>query len=68
VQPGEIVSGERVGQLQLGDDPVRAAAELYASLHRLDGEGWDLIVVEEPPATEAWEAIRDRLRRAAATE
>jgi L-threonylcarbamoyladenylate synthase len=47
-------------------DPVRYAARLYAALHTLDGAGLDRLVVELPPDEEAWLAVRDRLRRAAA--
>jgi L-threonylcarbamoyladenylate synthase len=43
--------------------PERYAAKLYATLHELDAIA-DVIVVEEPPRTEAWEAVHDRLRRA----
>ena len=47
------------------DDPRGYAAALYAALHALDQRGLDRIVVDEPPATEEWHAIRDRLARAA---
>ncbi len=49
--------------------PDAAAAyghDLYANLRLLDANGADLIVVEAPPAEPAWEAVRDRLARAAA--
>jgi L-threonylcarbamoyladenylate synthase len=49
--------------------PGAAAAyghDLYANLRALDANGADLIVVEAPPADAAWEAVRDRLARAAA--
>jgi len=42
------------------------AHELYAALRTLDALGCKRIVVQRPPATEAWRAIMDRLRRAAA--
>jgi L-threonylcarbamoyladenylate synthase len=48
--------------------PPRARAyarRLYAELHRLDDLGCHLIVAEQVPATRAWDAVRDRLRRAA---
>lgn len=44
--------------------PERYGAALYAALHELDGDA-EVIVIEAPPATEAWEAVHDRLRRAA---
>jgi L-threonylcarbamoyladenylate synthase len=40
--------------------------DLYANLRALDANGADLIVVECPPGDGAWEAVRDRLARAAA--
>jgi L-threonylcarbamoyladenylate synthase len=46
-------------------DPPGFAAALYATLHALDRRGLDRIIVDEPPATEDWLAIRDRLGRAA---
>jgi L-threonylcarbamoyladenylate synthase len=51
----------------LSADPREYAADLYAALHRLDDAGVARIVVQEPPDTEEWLAIRDRLRRAAAS-
>ena len=45
-------------------DPVAYAARLYAELHRLDELGLSRIVVEMPPETEEWRAVRDRLKRA----
>jgi L-threonylcarbamoyladenylate synthase len=50
----------------LSADPHEYAADLYAALHRLDDAGVATIVVQEPPDTEDWLAVRDRLRRAAA--
>lgn len=46
-------------------DPEGYAAALYSQLHWLDEAGCDVVVVEEPPAGTAWDAIRDRLRRGA---
>jgi len=42
------------------------AHELYASLRELDASGADFILVEALPATPDWQAIADRLGRAAA--
>jgi len=47
-------------------DPARYAHDLYANLRRLDASGAKRIVVEAPPLTPAWEAVNDRLARAAA--
>lgn len=38
--------------------------DLYANLRTLDASGCDEILVEEPPASADWSAIRDRLSRA----
>jgi L-threonylcarbamoyladenylate synthase len=45
-------------------DPAGYAAKLYAVLHELDEANLTAIVVELPPATDDWLAIRDRLLRA----
>jgi L-threonylcarbamoyladenylate synthase len=45
--------------------PEAYAASLYAELHKADGEGWEWLAIEEPPQTPEWDAIRDRLKRAA---
>jgi L-threonylcarbamoyladenylate synthase len=49
----------------LSADPHEYAADLYAALHRLDDAGTGTIIVQAPPDTEDWLAIRDRLNRAA---
>ncbi|MEU4215262.1 L-threonylcarbamoyladenylate synthase [Actinoplanes sp. NPDC026623] len=51
----------------LSVDPREYAADLYAALHRLDDAGVGTIIVQAPPETEEWLAVRDRLRRAAAS-
>ena len=47
-------------------DPLRYGHDLYANLRTLDRSGARRILVEAPPALVAWEAVNDRLRRAAA--
>lgn len=42
------------------------AQRLYALLRELDAAGHDRIVLERPPSTPAWQAVNDRLGRAAA--
>jgi L-threonylcarbamoyladenylate synthase len=44
------------------------ARELYVNLRTLDKSGAKEILVEEVPTGEQWDAIRDRLRRAASAE
>ncbi len=52
----------------ISDDPEEYAADLYAALHELDNGRYDRIVIEMPPDTPEWAAVRDRLTRAAARE
>lgn len=47
------------------DRPEEYARLLYASLHALDRAGAEEVWVEAVPEDPAWEAVRDRLRRAA---
>jgi L-threonylcarbamoyladenylate synthase len=47
-------------------DPTRYGHDLYANLRTLDASGAKRIVVEAPPNNPAWEAVNDRLARAAA--
>ena len=53
------------GRQRMPAKPEEYAAELYSTLHKLDGQGFDWIAVELPPDLPEWEAIRDRLVRAA---
>ena len=52
--------------LEAGSTPERYAHDLYANLRRLDATGAAAIVVESVPPGAAWEAVNDRLTRAAA--
>ena len=52
--------------IQMPGDPRSYAAVLYETLHQADAEGWDWIAVEKPPQIPEWDAIQDRLERAAA--
>ena len=58
--------GHGDGEEVLSADPREYAADLYAALHRLDDAGVATILVQQPPETEEWLAVRDRLGRAAA--
>ena len=72
-----IESGLKVACVVLGDgdSPTRTismpaaatgyAARLYDVLHDLDARPFDRILVELPPDTPEWLAVRDRLTRAA---
>jgi L-threonylcarbamoyladenylate synthase len=48
------------------DNPAAVAQELYAVLREFDALGLEQIWIEAPPAEPAWDAVRDRLQRAAA--
>lgn len=77
-----LEQGRRVGWLSLGEtgpagrdslnridlprDAAAYAAELYAALHRLEDAGVERIVVSRPPSSAEWQAVHDRLNRAAA--
>lgn len=48
------------------DQPAEYARVLYALLRSLDKGGYGRIVLERPPATAQWQAVNDRVGRAAA--
>ena len=52
--------------IDAGIDPARYGHDLYANLRKLDASGAKRILVEAPPRTVEWEAVNDRLERAAA--
>jgi L-threonylcarbamoyladenylate synthase len=61
------VSVPRLNQALQRVVPVVAAQyahELYGSLRALDAQNVDVILVEAPPQSPAWQAINDRLARA----
>jgi L-threonylcarbamoyladenylate synthase len=64
-------AGDRLGVLYLRnirgvmDSPTDYAAAMYARLHFLDAKSLDVILIEMPPDTPEWAAVRDRLMRAA---
>ena len=75
-----LAAGNKVGVLARFVQPLAArdlqwhaapaavagyAHELYAALRMLDDSGVDLILVEAPPLDAEWQAIADRLQRAA---
>ncbi len=67
-----VIAYERIpaeGEFQsvavIPEDAEAYARALYAELHRCDESGAELILVERPPDGPKWEAIQDRLKRAA---
>ena len=70
---GERIATMSVGKLPPGAEgiamprsPGPYARFLYASLRDLDAQGYERILIERPPNTFVWTAVRDRLERAAA--
>jgi len=62
-----IPSGKGFGRVSVIPEDAKAFARaIYAELHRCDAEGARFIVVEALPETVEWQAINDRLHRAAA--
>lgn len=59
------IRSEGVLYRRMPDDALATAQQLFAVLRGFDGRGIKLIWVETPPATPAWEGVRDRLKRAA---
>ena len=55
-----------VVQRRMPADAAAAAHELFAALRDFDARAVQLIWVEQPPDDAAWDAVADRLRRAAA--
>ena len=62
----DIALPQEVISLRLPEDPAGYARDLYASLRELEDRGCTSICVESVPASPEWDAIRDRLSRAAA--
>ncbi len=52
--------------VRLSNNPTAYARELYRTLRDLDQQGFRHLMIEAPPATAAWDAIRDRVLKAAA--
>lgn len=51
--------------VQMPRDAADYAAALYHQLHEADRGGYEWIAVEHPPNSHEWDAVHDRLRRAA---
>jgi L-threonylcarbamoyladenylate synthase len=60
--------GEAAEIIVMPSGPDAYAARLYSVLYLLDERAYDWIAVESPPAAREWEAVLDRLRRAAVTK
>jgi len=64
-----VLRSRSVGVLcrRMPDDAVATAQQLFAVLRAFDEQGVRLIWVETPPGDPAWDGVRDRLQRAAAS-
>jgi L-threonylcarbamoyladenylate synthase len=51
--------------IRMPKEPAAYAQKLYAALRELDGAGCGAILIETPPDTAEWDAVRDRITRAA---
>jgi L-threonylcarbamoyladenylate synthase len=51
--------------IRMPREPQAYAQRLYAALRELDSAGCALMLIETPPETTEWDAVRDRLSRAA---
>ncbi|HST02112.1 MAG TPA: L-threonylcarbamoyladenylate synthase [Usitatibacter sp.] len=60
------VNARAISWIAAGRDAGSYAHDLYANLRRLDAAGAKRILVEAPPSSPEWEAVNDRLARAAA--
>jgi len=68
LQLSRAPEAESVEVVVMPGEPAAYAAKLYQVLYLLDVRGLDWIAVEAPPDLSEWEAVRDRLRRAAGRE
>ena len=50
--------------IRMPQDPQAYAQRLYAALRELDGARCETILIEAPPETNEWTAVKDRLTRA----
>ena len=51
--------------MRMPGDPAAYAQQLYAALRELDATGCSMMLIEAPPSTPEWQAVLDRLQRAA---
>jgi L-threonylcarbamoyladenylate synthase len=59
-----VTANNNLRLIRMPQQAERYAQALYLSLRELDRLQLDLILVEQPPDTEAWRAINDRLGKA----
>src|SRR5688572_7836957 len=62
-----LKSHKYVTWINAGRRPAQYAHDLYTNLRTLDKAGCEQILVQDVPEDERWEAVRDRLTRAASS-
>lgn len=60
------ISSKQLLSRRMPQGAVQTAQQLFAVLREFDQQGVKLIWIETPPADPEWDAVRDRLQRAAA--
>jgi L-threonylcarbamoyladenylate synthase len=55
----------KIAAIQMPTSATDYAAALYEKLHQADAANADWIAVDQPPNAPEWEAVQDRLKRAA---
>jgi L-threonylcarbamoyladenylate synthase len=61
----EMPASAAAARVPISTDPHEYAHAMYATLRLLDTKACELMLVEQPPQTEHWQGINDRLKRAA---
>ncbi|MES2280386.1 MAG: L-threonylcarbamoyladenylate synthase [Pseudomonadota bacterium] len=61
------IKSDKVLYRRMPDDALATAQQLFAVMRDFDAKGVKLIWIETPPPDEAWDGVRDRLGRAAAS-
>lgn len=64
--PSQLAAQLRCRWIRMPDAPASYGAALYARLREADAIGLKCILIVLPPHAEAWEAVHDRLAKAAA--
>jgi L-threonylcarbamoyladenylate synthase len=65
IPPKTVQVNVQVKTIQMPSTPAEYAAALYHQLHQADEANYAWIAVDLPPQDPAWEAVHDRLSRAA---
>lgn len=63
--PPALKASATIRPITMPSHPQEFAASIYSELHAVDELGVHCILVEAPPDTVEWQAVLDRLRRAA---